>query len=362
MANEIAKTLETQISKEVTVNFVALQRSGIKYPKGFVPENAVKAAMFELSKLKLVEKAATNPVTYNSVINSVNMMMIQGLDAGKKQGYFIPYGDEVQFQRSYFGTVTMLKRLPEISDIRAYEYYEDNIPEFNFDVMTMSINSIKSWNPNHKSQELAGAFAVIAKKDGEFEVTNMTIDEIHTSWSQSQNYGQKVWLNSPAEIKAAKEAGHKVKEFTKKDGSKGASYQTDEPNEVQTKFGGEMAKRTVINRAAKLYVNSSNAPSQLIQAYNQTTENEYKEPLNKNNDAKDVTPTRDYIYEMSLIDEIPALQLFWNHTVPDEMKEAYLSNYLERVNEINSADDSNKNSETEEKALGGDQVDLFENN
>lgn len=361
MTTEVKKTLETEISKEVTVNFVALQRSGIKYPKGFAPENAVKAAMFELSRLKLVEKASTNRTTYNSVVNAVNMMMIQGLDAGKKQGYFIPYGDEVQFQRSYFGTVTMLKRLPEIEDIRAFEYYEDNIPEFNFDVATMSINSIKSWNPNHKSKELAGAFAVIAKKDGAFEVTNMSIDDIHTSWSQSQNYGQKVWLNTPAEIKAAKEAGHKVKEFTKKDGSKGASYQTDEPNDVQSKFGGEMAKRTVINRAAKMYVNSSNAPTELIQAYNQTTENEYKEQPNSE-EAKDVTPPRDYVYEMSLIDEIPALQLFWNHTVPDYKKQAYLSDYLERVSEINSEQENTKKQDDSEDKEEGEQVDLFENN
>ncbi|MCS6723543.1 recombinase RecT, partial [Proteus mirabilis] len=151
-------------------------------------------------------------------------MMIQGLDAGKKQGYFIPYGDEVQFQRSYFGTVTMLKRLPEINDIKAFEYYEDNVPEFEWDIQTMSLSKMKSWNPNHKSSELAGAFAVIYKNDGSFELTNMNIEEIHTSWSKSQNYGQTVWLNSDEEIKAAKAAGHKVKEGTK-NGKTWAKYQ-----------------------------------------------------------------------------------------------------------------------------------------
>ena len=63
MTTEVKKTLETELSKEVTGNFVALERNGIKYPKGFAPENAVKAAMFELSRLKLVEKASTNRTT-----------------------------------------------------------------------------------------------------------------------------------------------------------------------------------------------------------------------------------------------------------------------------------------------------------
>lgn len=356
------KTLETQISKEVNVNFVALQRSGIKYPEGFVPENAVKAAMFELSRLKLVEKAATNLTTYNSVINSVNMMMIQGLDAGKKQGYFIPYGDEVQFQRSYFGTVTMLKRLPEIKDIKAFEYYEDNVPEFEWDIQTMSLSKMKSWNPNHKSSELAGAFAVIYKNDGSFELTNMNIEEIHTSWSQSQNYGQTVWLNSAEEIKAAKAAGHKVKEGGK-NGKTWAKYQTDEPNDVQSKHGGEMAKRTVINRAAKLYVNSSNAPTELVHAYNQTTENEYKEPKEAEH-VKDVTPPRDYESEIMELKTLDELSIFWQHTVPDDNKEELLEAYQAKKDELFQEHMAKQQSQenVEEKEGHHEQANLFENN
>lgn len=199
-------------------------------------------------------------------------------------------------------------------------------------MQTMSLSKMKSWNPNHKSSELAGAFAVIYKNDGSFEITNMSIEEIHTSWSKSQNYGQTVWLNSAEEIKAAKAAGHKVKEGTK-NGKTWAKYQTDEPNEVQSKHGGEMAKRTVINRAAKLYVNSSNAPTELVQVYNQTTENEYKEPKEAE-PVKDVTPPRDYETEIRELKTMDELSIFWQHTVPDDNKEELLEAYQAKKDEL----------------------------
>lgn len=334
--NQPVTVLTNQVSKVVAKNFEALNRSGIQYPKDYVPENTIKSAMFEIAKVvdkdgvSMLDKALTNVKTYNSVINAVNQLLIQGLDAGKKQAYFLPYKDEIALQRSYFGTVTMLKRLDEFKDIVAHEYYEDNIPEFEFDVETMTLSKIKSWNPNPKSKNLAGAFAVIYKKDGTFEVTNMTIDEIHTSWSQSQNYGQTVWLNTPEEIQAAKKAGHKVKEFKKKDGTQGASYKTDEPNAVQTKFGGEMAKRTVINRAAKVYVNSSTAPTQLIQAYNETTENEYKEPK----EAEPVVNTRDYGAEIQATSSVQELDTLWSHTIPDDEKMKNLLIYQDKKEEL----------------------------
>lgn len=335
MSGELA-VLETQVSKRVNINFEALNRAGIKYPADYVPENAIKSAMYEIAKVKdkngvsMVEKAMTNQSTFNSVVNVVNQMLIQGLDMGKKQCYAIAYGEELQLQRSYFGTRTALLRIPEIKDIKAFEYYEDNVPEFEFDVMTMTISRIKAWNPNHKSKELAGAFAVIAKNDGLFEVTNMSIDEIHTSWSQSQNYGKTVWLNTAEEIKAAKDAGFAVKEFKKKDGTKGASYKTDEPNEVQSKFGGEMAKRTVINRAAKLYINSSNAPVEYVRAINETTENEYKEPK----PAEPVENIRDYAAEIAEVNSMQDLDTLWKHTIPDEEKAELMDNFKAKRDEL----------------------------
>src|SRR5699024_4303409 len=53
---------------------------------------------------------------------------------------------------------------------------------------------------------------------------------------------------------------------------------------VHKKFPQEMAKRTVINRAAKAFINTSDDSDLLVEAINNSTENEY------DNERKDITP------------------------------------------------------------------------
>src|SRR5690625_7696181 len=53
---------------------------------------------------------------------------------------------------------------------------------------------------------------------------------------------------------------------------------------VHKKFPQEMAKRTVINRAAKAFINTSDDSDLLVDAINRSTENEY------DNERIDVTP------------------------------------------------------------------------
>lgn len=45
---------------------------------------------------------------------------------------------------------------------------------------------------------------------------------------------------------------------------------------VQNKYPQEMAKRTVINRAAKAFINTSDDSDLFIEAINRTTENEFE--------------------------------------------------------------------------------------
>ncbi|HEO7918429.1 TPA: recombinase RecT, partial [Streptococcus agalactiae] len=55
---------------------------------------------------------------------------------------------------------------------------------------------------------------------------------------------------------------------------------------VQVDFPDQMAMRTVINRAAKSFINTSNDSSYFVEALNRTTENEY----DNDRQVKDVTP------------------------------------------------------------------------
>ena len=86
---------------------------------------------------------------------------------------------------------------------------------------------------------------MIEKTDGEKVLTIMTKKEIDKSWAQSRN------------------------------------------GSVQKNFPQEMAKRTVINRAAKQFFNTSDDNDLFIDAVNRTTENEFDNERN----VKDITPS-----------------------------------------------------------------------
>ena len=55
---------------------------------------------------------------------------------------------------------------------------------------------------------------------------------------------------------------------------------------MQNDYPQEMAKRTVLSRAAKMFINSSSDNDLLVKAINETTEDEY----DNNQPRKDITP------------------------------------------------------------------------
>ena len=111
--------------------------------------------------------------------------------------------------------------------------------------MNLVVNNYKPKFEN-RDKPIVGAFAYILQDDGNRVWTVMTKKEIDASWSQAKTHN------------------------------------------VQQKFGQEMAQRTIINRAAKLYINSSNDNDLFVKAINDTTEDEYDD----DKPAKDVTPKK----------------------------------------------------------------------
>ena len=75
--------------------------------------------------------------------------------------------------------------------------------------------------------------------------------------------------------------------MTKKQIDKSWAQTRQRNNQVQKNFGDEMAKRTVLNRAAKMYINTSDDSDLLTDAINRTTSNEFDDD---NEIRKDVTP------------------------------------------------------------------------
>lgn len=236
--------IQKDITDSVNTNLARLQDEGLSLPPRYSHSNALKSAFFAMTNSasgNLLEQCSKE-----SVANALLDMVIQGLSPAKTQCYFINYGGKCQLNRSYFGTQAVLKRLTNVDDIWANVIYDGDEFEYEVDRGIDKLVSHKTKFQN-RDNEIIGAYAVVRKTDGEEILTPMTRKEIEASWSQSKT----------------KQAVHK-------------------------KFPQEMAKRTVINRAAKAFINTSDDSDLLVETINNSTENEYDE-----NERREVGPQQE---------------------------------------------------------------------
>jgi recombination protein RecT len=236
MANDLA------LIKKDTVDVVAsrikeFQEKGeIHFPPNYSPENAMKSAWLILQETKDRNgNPALEVCTRDSVANALLDMVVQGLSPAKKQGYFIVYGNNLSFTRSYFGTMAVTKRLNGVEDIFAQVIYEGDDFEFTIQKGTKKIVKHSQKLENIDINKIVGAYCTIIYGDGKEFTEIMTKKQIDQAWSKT-----------------------KMKS-----------------NSVQREFPEEMAKRTVINRTCKLFTNTSDDSDLLIESFNRSTEAEY---------------------------------------------------------------------------------------
>ena len=258
MANELT-LLQKDITDNIARKLDELKKDGgLAIPANYNPANALKSAFFEMTNSasgNLLEKCSRE-----SIANSLLNMAIQGLSPAKKQCYFVPYGQNLSMQRSYFGTQKVVKSLTNVEDIWATIIYEGD--EFEIEIEGGRERIAKHTTSFlNRDNDIIGAYCIIKKTDGEEVLTVMTRKEIEASWSQSKN------------------------------------------KSVQNKFPQEMAKRTVINRAAKAFINTSDDSDALIQAVNDTTEEEFENDQERA--VRDVTETVEREANQVLIETKP---------------------------------------------------------
>lgn len=251
MANQVA-IIQKDITDSVNNKLGELQKEGLVIPPNYSASNALKSAFFKLQEVKDKSgRPALEACTKDSIANALLDMTVQGLSPAKTQCYFVVYGSKLQLSRSYFGTQTVLKRLSTVKDIWANVIYQDD--EFDYENYHGRERLISHKTKfENRDKDILGAYAIVQTTDDEEILTVMTKKEIEASWSQSKT----------------SQAVHK-------------------------KFPQEMAKRTVINRAAKAYINTSDDSDLLIEAINNTTENEFE------SSRKDVTPEEDLAEEIN---------------------------------------------------------------
>lgn len=221
----VAKTSSSSF-KEETITQVLMKINELKslnqlvIPPNYSAANALQSAWFKLIEIpKGKDKPLIELCTKSSIANALFKMVADGLNPAKNQVYFIPYGQKLECQRSYQGTIAIAKRYGKLANIAANVIYEND--EFTFEIdIENGFKKIKSHvsSIDNIGGKIIGAYAVCVLEDGTSFAEIMSIGQIQKAWDQGVMKG-----GSPA---------HK-------------------------NFDDQMVKKTVINRACKTLINSS---------------------------------------------------------------------------------------------------------
>jgi len=210
------ETKTKQVEKYSPVSLIKTLDEHVKngtiiVPEGFNYISAINSAMYLLSEATDKNgRPALEVCTAKSINYSLTKMVLLGLNPMLKQGYFIVYGNELQFMPSYFGDRAMAERTG-ITDIVARVVYDTD--EFSCE--------FKNGYPTIKhvyggGDKITHAYCLFTLPNGRRAGDVMTFAQILKSWAHSKDPNRKSQNDSPE----------------------------------------EMAKRTVTRRALKPYINS----------------------------------------------------------------------------------------------------------
>ena len=246
----MAEQNQLAILKKDTVDVVAsrvrqfMENGELHLPANYSPENSMKSAWLILQNtMDRDKKPALAVCTKDSIANSLLDMVVQGLNPAKKQGYFIVYGKQLVFQRSYFGTMAVTKQVDDtIQDIIAEVVYEGDTFKYRINRGRKEITEHEQALENIDGKKIKAAYCMIIDFDGNIRKTEiMTIAEIKQAWKQSQ-------------MRPVDEKGNV------------------NPGSTHGKFAAEMCKKTVINKTCKSIINSSSDSHLFKHSFNRASE------------------------------------------------------------------------------------------
>lgn len=257
--SQIAKK-EATLAENILKRIEDFQSSGsIDIPENYSPANALRSAWLILQETVNKDKQPVlQACSKESIANALLKMVVLGLNPAKKQCYFIPYGKALSCDVSYFGEMATAKRvhgnIPNDGFSFAVVYKGD---DFKFEWKRGKVRVIehgqKLENIN-KSNIEAAYCEIYDAKDKMIASVLMTMDEIKQSWKQSK-------MNPVSD-----------------NGSLGGTH---------AKFTADMCLKTVIRKACKTIINTSddknlNLIKRIIPTNNEVmVQNEIDENANK---------------------------------------------------------------------------------
>lgn len=215
----LARTADN-ISQQVLQRVSTMQKAGeIALPKGYEAGNALKSAWLYLQTVQTRDKQkAIDTCTKDSIANCLLEMVVRG-EHPMQHCYFIPTGNQLSFWERYTGKLMRAKRDTDIASINAQVVYEaDNFVYTVDDRGVLQLVKHETSMANMDNAKIVGAYAVVVYKNGSTRLEVMTMDMIRKAWGQGAARG-----NSGAHLN----------------------------------FTDQMAKKTVIARACKIELDST---------------------------------------------------------------------------------------------------------
>lgn len=221
----------------------AKKKFGLAFPDNYSVSNALNSAYLMLQDMTVrkkegaewVDKKVLDVCTKQSIASSLMDMAVQALNPMKKQCYFVAFGNKLTLMRSYQGTMAVAKRVGA-SDIRAEVIYEGDTFRYHIENGYKVIDEHTQDFKNIDNDKIVGAYAIVDCPGFTPYVEIMNINQI-----------KKAWAKGKADLSKA--------------------------NDVHNEFADQMAKKTVINRACKNFINSSD-DGYLMETFDRTTRNE----------------------------------------------------------------------------------------
>lgn len=221
----------------------AKKKFGLAFPDNYSVSNALNSAYLMLQDMTVrkkegnewVDKKVLDICTKQSIASSLMDMAVQALNPMKKQCYFVTFGNKLTLMRSYQGTMAVAKRVGA-TDIRAEVIYEGDTFRYHIENGYKVIDEHAQDFKNIDNDKIIGAYAIVDHPGFTPYVEVMNINQI-----------KKAWAKGKADLSKA--------------------------NDVHNEFADQMAKKTVINRACKNFINSSD-DGYLMETFDRTTHNE----------------------------------------------------------------------------------------
>jgi len=252
MANEVQAQMKLGIS-QAGLDYVVKQlderkSTGLYFPDGYSIQNAMQSAYLMLREAEDKNgNALLSVCTQDSVVQSLMQMATQGLNPAKKQCYFVAYGNKCKLVPSYFGTLAILNRVKNLErQPVANVVREGDVFEYGYDLDTLDLRIHKhETRIENLDNPVIAAYAVVTT-DKERVVEIMSKSQLEKAWAQGQ-----AWKSAE-------------------------KYKSE--SKTHANFSEEMAKKTVLNRAAKKLINATDDSSimsdDVVGAFNETGGND----------------------------------------------------------------------------------------